>query len=58
MRSGAEGSSANSKRSDQLFMHYRIGYKNQLSSMVIVANQITHEWLIRSLRIGRGPLSS
>ena len=55
MRSGAEGSSANSKQSDQPFMHYLIGYKNLGAELVFVANQIMHEWLIGLLRIDRGP---
>ena len=56
MRSGAEESSANSKRSDQLFMRYLISYKNQLRYMVFIADQIMHEQLIRLLRVGKGLL--
>ena len=58
MWSGVEGSSANAKWSDQPFLCYLIGYENQLSYMVFIANQITHEWLIRSFRVGRGSLNS
>ena len=39
-------------------MHYLIGYENHVAELVFVADQIMHEWLIRSLRVGRGPLGS
>jgi hypothetical protein len=56
MRLKADGSSANSKRSDQPFLSYLISYKISSFLANFVADQITQEWLIGSLRVGRGPI--
>jgi len=53
--SKADGSSANSKQFNQPFSSYFISYKISYKASV-VADKITQQWLIRFLRVGRGPI--